>query len=207
MLKLILSFSLVLFSFQIFSQEFSDKSEKILNFSEEVFNKKLNENENLFLSENDKMRMMQEQILANTYIVDEYIIQQWNTTTNVWDNYLKFNPEYNSQNLLIDSLVLMWNGSSWESYFRVVYTYTGTGLEATNTYQTWGGTDWVYGSRKSTTYDAGDRPTELLYETWSGASWENSSRYQKQYNTHGKLQTEIYQYWSGGAWMNSSRQT
>ena len=206
-LMLPVTFFLIVLSCVVFPQDLMSKKEKIPNTSEDLIKARLNEGRELLPSENDQMKFIENQVLGSGYIIDEYIIQQWNTTTTMWDNYIKFDPEYNSSDKLIDSLILLWNGSSWENYIRRVYTYTGTNLEATNTSQSWSGVDWINSSRKSTSYDAGNRPTELLYETWTGASWENDYRYQSQYNPHGLIASYTYQYWSGGVWNNNYKYT
>ena len=194
-------------SCQVFSQDFTIKKEKIPITSEDLINARLNEDKNQLPSENKQMRLMQEQFLAEIYVVDEWILQQWNTGTNMWDNFAKYDPIYSPQDLLIDDRVLLWNGSSWENSSRNVYTYTGTNLEATRTYQTWGGVDWVNVNRRSTTYNVSNRPTEYLYESWSGASWENDYRYLDTYNTQGNLETDTYQTWNGASWINNTRYT
>ena len=196
---------LFIISCQVFSQDFTIKKEKIPVTSEDLINARSNEGKTQLLSDNEQMRLVKEQFLTEIYVVDEWILQQWNTGTNMWDNYAKYDPIYSPQDLLIDDRILGWNGSSWENSSRHFYTYTGTNLEATNTYQTWGGVDWINVDRKSTSYDVSNRPVEYLYETWSGASWNNWYRYQEQYNTQGKLQTETYQTWSGAVWVNDTR--
>lgn len=207
-MKLILPFMFFfILSCQLFSQDFTIKKEKIPITSEDLINARLNEGKSQLSYENEQMRLMQEQFLAEIYVVDEWIFQQWNTGTNMWDNFAKYDPIYSPQDLLIDDRVLSWNGSSWENSSRHVYTYTGTNLEATNTYQTWGGVDWVNVNRKSTSYDVNDRPVEYLYENWTGASWENDVRFLETYNTQGNLETETYQSWNGAFWMSSSRYT
>ena len=192
---------------QVFSQDFTIKKEKIPTTSEDLINVRINEGKTQLPSENELMRIIEEQFLETIYVVDEWILQQWNTGTNMWDNFVKYDPIYSNQDLLIDDRVLTWNGTSWENSTRNVYTYTGTNLEATNTYQFWGGVDWVNSSRVSTNYDVSNRPIEYLYENWTGASWENNYRYLETYNTQGNLQTEISQTWTGASWNNATRST
>ena len=181
----------VILSCQVFSQDFTIKKEKIPTTSEDLINARFNEGKSQLPSDNDLMRVIEEQFLETTYVVDEWILQQWNTGTNMWDNFAKYDPIYSNQDLLIDDRTLIWNGTSWENSTRYVYTYTGTNLEATRTFQIWGGVDWINDSRRSITYDVSNRPIEYLYENWTGASWENNYRYLETYNTQGNLQTEI----------------
>ena len=205
-LMLLFTFFLII-NCQLFSQDYTLKKEKIPTTSEDLINVRINEGKTQLPSDNELMRLMSEQFLGTIYVVDEWILQQWNIGANMWDNFVKFDPIYSNLDLLIDDRTLIWNGTSWENSSRYVYTYTGTNLEATRTYQFWGGADWVNSSRVSTNYDVSNRPIEYLDENWTGASWENTSRYLETYDTQGNLETETYQTWTGASWDNSTRTT
>lgn len=139
-MKLILPFTFFfILSCQLFSQDFTLTKEVVPTTSEDLINARLNEGKSQLPSDNEQMRLMPEQFLGTIYVVDEWILQQWNAIANMWDNFMKYDPIYSNLDLLIDDRTLIWNGTSWENSSRYVYTYTGTNLEATRTYQTWGG--------------------------------------------------------------------
>jgi len=187
---------------QVCAQDLHNKPEKLPVTSEDLIKARFEKWKMNLLTDDDKTKIVHQQILDNIYVIDEYISQDWDAGSSMWVNSYKYDPMYNAQDQLIENLNLNWNGSSWENYYRYVYTYTGNGLEATYTYQTWGGADWVNVSRSSITYDANNRAVEYLYENWIGASWENSTRYVETYLSNGNLETEIYQTWNGTSWDN-----
>ena len=84
-MKLILPLTFFfILSCQLFSQDFTLTKEKIPTTSEELINVRINEGKTQLPSDNDQMRLIQEQFLGTIYVVDEWILQQWNISTNMW---------------------------------------------------------------------------------------------------------------------------
>ena len=119
-IRLILSyFFLIAVSIPLFAQGLSNQPEKLHKNSDELIKARLNEGKLRISSTDDvETRVLYNQILDGVFVVDEYIYQQWDAGTSTWLNYSKYDPTYNSQDLLIETLYQSWNGSSWENNYR-----------------------------------------------------------------------------------------
>jgi hypothetical protein len=124
--------------------------------------------------------------------------QNWNITTNQFDNANRASYTYDSFGKIITILDQDWIANAWVNTNKSDFTYNGN-LIASVANPKWVGSQWVNDYRTTTTY-TGIYLTQFVDEKWNGTLWVNDYRGVLTYNTSNKITNNRYDNWSGTAW-------
>lgn len=127
----------------------------------------------------------------------------WNTATNQWENWTKFEYTYDYDKNMFVSIEYAWNNNQWEAYdVKTEITYNENGYYLTSKSYEWDTqtNTWVPIENRgnSVTYDdKGNILTTSRYETQiEGYPVEIKHKYEYQYNEYGNPITEKDYYWN-----------
>ncbi|GIZ07345.1 T9SS type A sorting domain-containing protein [Flavobacterium sp. UMI-01] len=127
-----------------------------------------------------------------TYVYDgnnkvtEKLGQDWNATTNMFENSYKDNYTY-SNGKLVGQESKVWENSSWVNEWKVELTYNGNNLPESALFYNWDGTQWELDSRETLVYNVNNKMTENLTENWENSQWVNSYKTLITYNGSNKI--------------------
>ncbi len=197
---------LLLFSFQTFSQDKSNKRELLERFTIEIL-KEIHKsnvdaleglNDNKYWLLNSKNTLL-EQVLRNQqggfYIEEGFNIKDSRTAIK--------KTLLNNGFLLLEFIVQEWDGSAWVNSGKTSYTYDGNNNLIDILSQIWDGSAWVNSFKSSFTYDGNNLLTEVLFQIWDGTAWMNSAKSFYTYDGNNVLTEVLSQSWEGSAWVNS----
>ena len=196
---------LLLFSFQTFSQDKSNKRELLERFTIEIL-KEIHKsnvdaleglNDNKYWLLNSKNTLL-EQVLRNQqggfYIEEGFNIKDSRTAIK--------KTLLNNGFLLLEFIVQEWDGSAWVNSGKTSYTYDGNNNLIDILSQIWDGSAWVNSFKSSFTYDGNNLLTEVLFQIWDGTAWMNSAKSFYTYDGNNVLTEVLSQSWDGSAWVN-----
>jgi hypothetical protein len=133
----------------------------------------------------------------------EEILQDYDTLSHSWVNWIKTTYEYQSDTILNKEQTFYWTvaTSTWDLYNQYLYMYSG-GLLAEVLVQEWNGT-WNDTQRFIYEYDNAEHLIKDLTQTWTGSDWYNSMQNLYSYNPSGMITQRLYQTYSASAWVNN----
>ncbi len=148
--------------------------------------------------------------------------QEWNTTTNQWDNKEQLVLTYGSPGNPSSAMFYNWiggawvvaerftatydmgqisqilkevyNTGSWEDAERTSFTYTG-GLETQRLQETWNMSSWVNKDRDLSTYDGNGNREIYVFENWDDANteWDGFYKEEKSFSLASSLSTDSFE--------------
>jgi hypothetical protein len=138
-----------------------------------------------------------------------YLRENWNV--NKWENYFLYSTSYNSQNLIIEDLLQVWNDVSakWENYSIYKYEYDDNWKNTNYSKQDWNFTSstWENVWQHVGLYQ-NDLLSEDLFQEWSNNTWQNSSLTNFTYDQNQNTIEQIIKIWlDNSTWGNSSKHT
>ncbi len=149
-----------------------------------------------------------------TYSGDEYPAsetqQQWTGTT--WENYIKRENTYDSQNNLLEVIRSDWENSTTEWILSYKFIFSYNDVNKLDSYiilnRNTTNNSWQNNSRFSILYE-GDNLTQVLHEAWNGidSEWEALEKTERTFNTDNQLTNSKITYWNieNQMWINNSQ--
>src|SRR6185295_17718277 len=165
------------------------------------FNYDLNNNETHSLEEIwDGNTWVNNEQYTKTYVgnkLESTIQQEWNTTSNSWDNIGKILYTYdNNGNVSIEEYQSWYNGAYFPNY-RFVMTYNPDNTLQIKSGQSYVSAVWTEVLKQSFTYDVHGNLLQLLMQDKdSGNSWVNSGKLESTYDGNNLHLTEETAHWN-----------
>lgn len=134
---------------------------------------------------------------------DSMLQQQWNTTANGWENYLKVFYSYNSNAERDTDIYFSWNSNAWTQDKKYIYTYNGSGKLTRNLSQTWAGSNWQDYIKTDYNYAGGNLSLLTIYNwNYMASQLEENIQYKYLYNSNDLCTESVAESWDGTQWMH-----
>ncbi len=134
--------------------------------------------------------------------------QLWNTSTQSWKNWFKYNYSYNTNDQLISSTGENWKAGSWVYLWQTTnYVYNGTDLMSYE-FQQWDTISASFKTNIKTTisYDVNHHPQNHLEMKWnaSTATWENYRSLYYTFDANDNISSLLTKKWlpASNSWAN-----
>ncbi len=138
-------------------------------------------------------------------LYDSLLFSIWDSTAHVWEyNTKQDSMTYNSDALMTQNVVHIYNGTAWDNYTKSQMQYDYHGNDTSHMFYSWGGT-WVPSAKSLLTYDANNNHITTYSQTWNGTSYDNSHFDTYTYNSLNLLTNYLFQIWNGSSWVNNAQ--
>lgn len=129
---------------------------------------------------------------------------KWNTINNSWDELNRQYNTFDSNNNVIQRLVVTWDGTLFINYTKDELEYNTNNDLTLYTHYTWDGAQWIGNVKHIYEYNAQGLVTTFTRQNYISNTWVNDYRILYTYNGNLEQATET-QTWSGTAWVKVSR--
>lgn len=155
--------------------------------------------------------------VSNTFDSNGNIIKttldDWNASTNVWDNFSVVTHELNANSTINNSITQTWSDETnqLENASKEIYTYDDSKHILTNQMQMWLETEWMDFYLTTSTYNGSGQLLKTVIQMLDFFSMEMANSFQTTYtyNPDGTENQSIDQNWNplSGEWENAGRYT
>ncbi|SEQ97109.1 Por secretion system C-terminal sorting domain-containing protein [Hyunsoonleella jejuensis] len=123
--------------------------------------------------------------------------QQWNTSTNQWDNVEQAVYTYMAPGKPMSVLFYDWVANAWSQSERITATYdVGNNRIIETLSEEYNGSIWENSDITFFTYDSNGLETQLLTQVWNGSSWVNEDRDSSTYDSNGNKTVYTFESWN-----------
>lgn len=138
--------------------------------------------------------------------ITEILFQNWNGTTNSYENVDKDTYTYISGQPT-EIVYYEWISLNWVLKDKTVISYNSNNLPSGALSYLWNGTQYVNDSRYTATYNVYQKLTEDLGEKWINSNWGNDYKSLYTYNSNNKLLTSRSASWDvfNSIWVERDR--
>ena len=126
--------------------------------------------------------------------ITEILYQNWNGTTNSYENVDKDTYTYISGKPS-EIVYYEWSSPNWVLKDKTVISYNSNNLPNAAQSFLWDGTQWVNDGRYTVIYNANQKVTEDLGEKWINSNWVNDYKTLYTYNSNSNLVTSRFASW------------
>ncbi len=135
------------------------------------------------------------------------IIQQYEISSGIWQDYYKTTYTYNSSNQIVEILNQENYNNVWQNYYKTIYNYDSDGTNTLEIRFQWdvSSLSWINSWRETMEYNSLKLEIRLVHEDWISSAWVNSSQTIFEYNNQNQLVKESSQNWDSqnSLWQNS----
>lgn len=113
--------------------------------------------------------------------------------TSGWKNLARLSYKINTNNKVDTFNYHIWNGTSWENYWRYIYSYNPAQTEFVETQQTFTNGNWENHRKDIYLYDVTGKIISCQREVWQANSWNKSIKYSTYYDANNnKIKVENF---------------
>ena len=128
----------------------------------------------------------------------ERLVQNWNVSTETWDNSIRWSSTYDENSNLLTLRKDVWNGSLWVYSNKYTYTYNSNNQETSGLYQIWASSAWKNENKEIYTYDGNYNKILYVYQKWDNgeSAWKNDKQTEYSYDTYNNMTIEVKSLWN-----------